>query len=269
MEFARLSILTLFCLAFVGISASPLSGEDYWQSIWPNTPLPKIFLDLLLPYGRTNSLPIRAEEMNQYSTLFFEHDLYPGKKMTLGNIQSLGKMVRPFIKPTQGVTDSIWLANKERQSLNDFCSSPTATGEHKHCVSSLESMIDHVISHFGTTKIKAISSTFVQNQDQYVVEEVKKVGDNAVMCHRLNFEKVVFNCHQVQSTIAYVVSLVAPDGTKAKALTVCHHDTRGMNPELLYEALKVDPGTIPICHFIGNKAAAWVSNHSNDHLCVI
>lgn len=219
--------------------------------------------------GKTNNLPIKTEELNQYSTLFFEHDLYPGKKMILGNNNSLRKTVRPFGKPKQGVTDSIWLANKERQSLDDFCNSPTATGERKHCVSSLESMVEHVISHFGTSKIKAISSTFGVNQDQYVVEEVKKVGDNAVMCHRLNFEKVVFNCHQVQATTAYVVPLVAPDGTKAKALTVCHHDTRGMNAELLYETLKVEPGTVPICHFIGNKAAAWVPNHSEDHPCVI
>ncbi|KAI5393328.1 hypothetical protein KIW84_060448 [Lathyrus oleraceus] len=167
------------------------------------------------------------------------------------------------------VTDSIWLENKERQSLDDFCNSPTAIGEHKHCVSSLESMIDHVISHFRTSKIKAISSTFDKNEDQYVVEEVKKVGENAVMCHRLNFKKVVFNCHQVRETTAYVVSLAAPDGSKAKALTVCHHDTRGMNPELLYEALKVSPGTVSVCHFIGNKAAAWVPNYSVDRPCVI
>jgi ABC-type transport system involved in cytochrome bd biosynthesis fused ATPase/permease subunit len=86
MEFAHVSVLALFCvsylfstiasliimfqitlinfepntiivysmwniflqLAFVGIGATP-SGEDYWQSVWPNTPLPKAFYDLLLP----------------------------------------------------------------------------------------------------------------------------------------------------------------------------------------------------------------------------
>jgi len=85
-------------------------------------------------------------------------------------------------------------------------------------------------------------------EEQICVEEVKRVGDNAVMCHRLNFEKVVFNCHQVRATTAYLVSLAASDGTKVNALTVCHHDTRGMNPEFLYEALKVDPGTVPVCH---------------------
>jgi 2-phospho-L-lactate guanylyltransferase (CobY/MobA/RfbA family) len=51
-------------------------------------------------------------------------------------------------------------------------------------------MIDDVISHCGTIKTKAISSIFAQIQDKYVVEEMKKVGDNALMCHRLNFEKV-------------------------------------------------------------------------------
>ncbi|XP_058728713.1 embryonic abundant protein VF30.1-like [Vicia villosa] len=268
MEFARITVLALFCLAFVEIGAIPF-GEDYWKYVWPNTPLPNTFSDLLIPNGKTNNLPIRAEELNQYSTLFFQHDLYPGNKIILGNTHSVAKMVGPFTEPIQGITDSIWLENKNKQSLDDFCKSPTAKGEHKHCVSSLDSMIDYVISHFGTTKIKAISSTFDVNYDQYVVEEVKKVGDNAVMCHRLNFEKVVFNCHQVRATTAYVVSLVAPDGTKAKALTVCHHDTRGMNPELLFEALKVDPGTFPICHFIGNKAAAWVPNYSVDRRCVI
>ncbi|WJX63835.1 hypothetical protein P8452_48675 [Trifolium repens] len=59
MEFAHVSVLALFCLAFVGIGATP-SGEDYWQSVWPNTPLPKAFYDLLLPSGKTNNLPIRA-----------------------------------------------------------------------------------------------------------------------------------------------------------------------------------------------------------------
>ncbi|KAI5393311.1 embryonic abundant protein VF30.1 [Lathyrus oleraceus] len=268
MEFSHITVLALFCLTFVRTGAIP-SGEDYWKYVWPNTPLPEAFSDLLLPYGKTNSLPIRVEELNQYSTLFFPHDLYPGKKIVLGNSQSVAKMVRPFTEPRQGVTDSIWLENKERQSLDDFCNSPTAIGEHKHCVSSLESMIDHVISHFRTSKIKAISSTFDKNEDQYVVEEVKKVGENTVMCHRLNFKKVVFNCHQVRETTAYVVSLAAPDGSKAKALTVCHHDTRGMNPELLYEALKVSPGTVSVCHFIGNKAAAWVPNYSVDRPCVI
>jgi len=32
----------------VGINASQ-SGEDYWNTIWPNTPMPKALSDLLQP----------------------------------------------------------------------------------------------------------------------------------------------------------------------------------------------------------------------------
>jgi len=150
-------------------------------------------------------------------------------------------------------------SGKERQSFDNYCRSPSAIGEDKYCALSLKSMMNFAISKLGTN-IKVISSSFSQNHDQYRVDEVKKIGDKAVMCHRLNFKDMVFYCHQVNATTIYMVSLVASDGTKAKALTICHHDTRGMNPDVLYEFFKVKPGTIPICHFVGNKAIAWVSD---------
>ncbi|PNX72778.1 embryonic abundant-like protein [Trifolium pratense] len=163
----------------------------------------------------------------------------------------------------------IW---SERHSIESFCATPSAIGEDKYCAPSLKLMMDFAISKLGKN-IKVISSSFSQNQDQYMVEEVKKIGDKAVMCHRLNFNKVVFYCHEVNATTTYIVPLVAFDGTKAKALTICHHDTRGMDPKVLHQVLKVKPGTIPICHFIGNKAVAWVPNHvvsePYDHPCVI
>jgi len=61
-----------------------------------------------------------------------------------------------------------------------------------------------------------------------------------------------------------MVPLVASDGTKAKALTICHQDTRGMNPDHLYKVLKVKPGTAHVCHFVGKKAIAWVPNNVVD-----
>ncbi|AET02692.1 putative BURP domain-containing protein [Medicago truncatula] len=156
----------------------------------------------------------------------------------------------------------------EAHILEDYCGRPSAIGEDKHCAPSLESMMDFAISKLGKN-IKVMSSSFSKNHDQYVVEEVNKIGDNAVMCHRLNFKKVLFYCHQVNATTTYMVPLVASDGTKSKALTICHHDTRGMDPNVLYDVLKVKPGTVPVCHFIGNKAVAWVPNDdvtdSNGH----
>ncbi|CAJ2657149.1 unnamed protein product [Trifolium pratense] len=287
MEFKQLSCLIVLCLTLIKINASQ-SGEGYWKSIWPNTPMPKTLLDWQIVSESETTAAIRDQEEKEDWTAFFEHDLYPGKKMTLGvhkpsDRQPLpSKLAQLPIRKTnkhfgsrtqdevkQPLGTWIW---SERHSIESFCATPSAIGEDKYCAPSLKLMMDFAISKLGKN-IKVISSSFSQNQDQYMVEEVKKIGDKAVMCHRLNFNKVVFYCHEVNATTTYIVPLVAFDGTKAKALTICHHDTRGMDPKVLHQVLKVKPGTIPICHFIGNKAVAWVPNHvvsePYDHPCVI
>ncbi|KAK7405755.1 hypothetical protein VNO78_07372 [Psophocarpus tetragonolobus] len=172
----------------VRVSEASQSAEDYWHSVWPNTPLPKPLSDLLL------------SEEKQYWTAFFEHDIHSNKKMPLGlhkpsNIQP--SSIRATSQPLGG---RIWGSN------NRFCGRMAAIGEDKFCTTSLESMMDFSISRLGKN-IKAISN-----------------------------------------------------GTKAKALTICHHDTRGMDPIMLYEILKVKHGTIPVCHFVGNKSIAWIPN---------
>ncbi|CAL5196465.1 unnamed protein product [Lathyrus oleraceus] len=267
MEFKQLSCLVLIFLTFVEIDALQ-SDEEYWKSVWPNTPIPNILSGIFIPDKETN-VPIRGNDEDQDWTAFFQHDLYPGKKISLGfhknsNRQSLRS------KAGQPLGTWIW---SETHSLRSYCTNPAAIGEEKYCAPSLKSMMHFAISKLGKN-IKVISSSFAENQDQYVVEEVKKIGDDTVMCHRLNLEKVVFYCHQVNATSAYMVPLVASDGTKAKALTICHHDTRGMDPKVLYEVLKVKPGGTPICHFVSNKAIAWVPDYdgselNDNHPCVI
>jgi hypothetical protein len=86
-----------------------------------------------------------------------------------------------------------------------------------------------------------------------------------VMCHRLNFQKVVFYCHEIHGTTAFMVPLVANDGTKTQALAVCHADTSGMNQHMLHQIMKADPGSKPVCHFLGNKAILWVPNLGLDN----
>lgn len=272
--------------------------------------------------------------MKQYWTVFFNHDLYPGKEMSLGiqkqsyiqpsqsNAQifikkasthvatkeeiekstqphgeateeEIEEPIQPFgawrneatkqeiERPNKHFEGIVWprkttikklekisqtsitrtFDEKETHILRGYCEKPSAIGEDRHCVTSLESMMNFVISKLGKN-IKVMSSSFAQNQTQYIVEEVKKIGDKTVMCHKMNLKTIVFDCHQVNATTIYKVSLMASDGTKSNALTICHHDTRGMNANALYKVLKVRPGIVPICHFIDNKAIAWVPNDS-------
>ena len=67
------------------------------------------------------------------------------------------------------VTNYISLANKDKKKKKKKKSWTifylTATGEHKHCVLSLELVTDLVISYYGTIEIKAILSMFALNQD--------------------------------------------------------------------------------------------------------
>jgi len=205
------------------------------------------------PFGRhisTHDKPT-DEEMEKPNDVF-------GISLGTGKVsQSIDNAAKKETEKISQISVGHAWDEKETRILHSYCENPSAIGEEKHCAQSLQSMMDFAISKLGKN-IKVMSSSFSQNQDQYVVEEVKKIGDNAVMCHRLNFKNVAFYCHQVNATTIYMVPLVASDGTKSKALTICHHDTRGMNPNMLYKVLKVKPGTVPVCHFIGNKAVAWV-----------
>ncbi|XP_020208124.1 unknown seed protein USP [Cajanus cajan] len=268
MGFEHLIVLALLCLS-LGVTDASESAIDYWHSVCPNTPVPEPLRDLVLPYKKT-SMPIKVEEEKQYWTLFFEHDLHPLKIMHLGLHKHSNTQPSKITSRTTSQPFGAWLRAKvtERYNLDEVCGRPAAKGEDKFCATSLKSMMGFAISKLGNN-VKVVSSSFAPNEDQYTVEEVNKIGDKAVMCHRLNFEDVVFYCHQINATTTYMVPLVASDGTKARALTICHHDTRGMDPTVLYEVLKVKPGTVPVCHFVGNKAIAWVPNLVTSESCVV
>ncbi|MED6159920.1 hypothetical protein PIB30_046751 [Stylosanthes scabra] len=262
MEF-RCAVAMLFTLALVGGSCHGrelIPDEDYWQAVWPNTPIPNTLKDLLKPGAEDseiNNVPMKVEDTPQYPNIFFfENELFPGKKMNMKFIKHLS---------AQPIGERAWV--KQVKSLGtpsftfeDLCLSGAAKGEDKFCAKSLATLIGFAVSKLGKN-IQPLSSSFLINQsDEYTIEGAQNLGDKAVMCHRLNFQSTVFYCHEIHATTAYLVPLVAADGTRTQALAVCHHDTTGMNAEGLYELIKSKPGTDTVCHFLGNKSVMWVPN---------
>ncbi|CAL0314604.1 unnamed protein product [Lupinus luteus] len=254
MEFSHLSIsiFVLFSVAVVG-------DEDLWQTLWPNTPIPNTLTELLNPNiadTEVNELPMKISNTQYSKTFFFKHDLYPGKTINMQFSKS------PFQQPF-GV--HAWLkqvknVDKEGYTFEELCIKKDAIkGEDKYCAKSLKTLVGFAISKLGKN-IEVFSSSFVDNQEQYTVQGMQNLGEKAVMCHRLNFQTVAFYCHEVHATTAFMVSLVADDGTKTKALAICHTDTSGMNHNMLSQILQVDPGTKPVCHFLGNKEVLWIPN---------
>jgi len=203
-----------------------------------------------------DDLPMEIDDTQYPTNFFYEHELYPGKTM---NVQF---SKRPLTQP-YGVL--FWMheikdIEKEGYTIDDVCvKNKPKKVEQKFCAKSLGPLIGFAISKLGKN-IQALSSSFIDKHEQYTVDSVQNLGDKAVMCHRLNFQKSVFYCHEIHGTTAFMVPLVASDGTKTHALATCHADTSGINREMFSQIMKADLGSKPLCHFLGNKAILWVPN---------
>ncbi|KAB2628814.1 dehydration-responsive protein RD22-like [Pyrus ussuriensis x Pyrus communis] len=86
-------------------------------------------------------------------------------------------------------------------------------------------------------------------------------GNKFIVCHKVTYVHAVFYCHPVEKIKTYIVPLQGVDGTKAKAVVTCHEDTSGwaLNHYAIKE-LNVEPGTVPICHFLKVEDVTWVPN---------
>ncbi|KAB2050337.1 hypothetical protein ERO13_A13G217851v2 [Gossypium hirsutum] len=136
-------------------------------------------------------------------------------------------------------------------------------GETKYCAASLETFVDSGVSILGKN-IKLLSNEIgdeTKNPSFKIGNGVRTVGGNEVVCHKMTYPHAVYLCHSIVGTEVYKVPLVSDDGTKAKAMAVCHKDTSAWSPNhIAFKILKVKPGTVPICHFLGRDTLVWVSN---------
>ncbi|XP_009598994.1 BURP domain-containing protein 6-like isoform X1 [Nicotiana tomentosiformis] len=162
---------------------------------------------------------------------------------------------------------SIDSSSKNAQTIEEtikFCEElEVKHKEKKSCATSLESMVDFSLSMLGTNNILAIT-TEVQGEtpmlQKYTIEEVQQIGDgDNMVCHKLNYAYAVHFCHVGGRTKTFSVSMIGADGTKVKAISVCHKDTSLWNPRgLPFVVLKVKPGTTPICHFLQDDQIVFI-----------
>jgi BURP domain len=152
------------------------------------------------------------------------------------------------------------LARLMENSLN-ICEDPGLKGEKKFCSTSLESMVDNVISLLGTHDIQAISPTINGPQHEknvyHISSPVKEFSnDKIVICHPLPSPQAMHYCHTNIAYKAYLVTLVGANGSTVHGVTVCHHDLINFNPSIL-NVLQVKPGIDLICHFLPGDHILW------------
>ncbi|XP_054818613.1 BURP domain protein RD22-like isoform X2 [Prosopis cineraria] len=216
---------------------------------------------------------------NANTALFFlEEDLKAGHKMNLLFKQASNQA---FFLPREIVKSIPFSSNKVAEILNEFAVKPGSINaevmkntielcedsgikrEEKYCATSLESLVDFITSKLGR-HVEALSTEVVMETKKHeytIMHGVKKVGveKKVVVCHKLSYVHAVFYCHKIENTVAYTVSLKGADGSKVKAISVCHRDTSQWNPKhLAFQMLKVKPGSVPICHFLFQDTIAWV-----------
>lgn len=234
-------------------------------------------------YAAADSSPDASEKLQiepGVTIFFLQKDLHPGKKMklhfpkTTNRAKFLPRKVSESIPFSTAKLSEILNRFKlqpksaEAEALRETieeCEQASIEGEDKYCATSLESMVEFSVSKLGKKDIDVVSTEVDEGGKRVykIVENgVKKIAERSVTCHKENYAYAVFYCHEIKATTAYTVSMVGiNDGTKAKAVAVCHTDTRTWNRNhLAFQLLKIKPGTDPVCHFLPSDSLVWVPN---------
>ncbi|XP_027183487.1 BURP domain-containing protein 3-like [Coffea eugenioides] len=251
----------------VTVSSGHHRGKPVYVGVRPGTS------PFLYNYAATKD---QLHDNPNVALFLLENNMTRGSKMNLHFFKtSLGATFLP-----RQVAESIpFSSNKMTEILNKFsvkpnsqeaevmkntikeCEKPGIQGEEKFCATSLEAMVDFTTSKLGKN-VQAISTNSEKDTplQKYTITGVKKMtNDKAVVCHQQNYAYAVFYCHKTQATRAYTLSLVGADGTKVKAVAVCHEDTTKWNPKhLAFKVLQIKPGQVPVCHFLPEDHVVWV-----------
>jgi len=240
------------------------------------------FIPLFYLYA-LNESEIQLHDKQNVTLFFLKKDLHHGTKLNLQFTNTTSNNSGAKFLPKEVANSIPFSSNKLENILNKFsikegskeaeivkrtiseCEANGIKGEEKVCVTSLESMVDFTISKLGNN-VEAISTEVSKENSglqQYVIAKgVKKLGEKnkTIVCHKENYPYAVFYCHKTDSTEVYSVPLECVDGNKVKTIVVCHTDTSQWNPKhLAFYVLKVQPGTVPICHILPQDHVIWVS----------
>ncbi|KAG9141428.1 hypothetical protein Leryth_001878 [Lithospermum erythrorhizon] len=239
-------LISTFTLIFVACHASLPAAETYWNSVLPNTPMPKTIQDRLMSgsvenWGVNKIHPdlcafyiffplcigsnIKAKDDPRRYIFLTENDLKLGTKKSLYLMKSSNH------------------ANFLPQKVNDLDSSTSKN---------LTAAINLLLSQPTSQAAKDMRSNNIV---------INMKSKQSIVCHKLTYPYAVYKCHSMSDTRAYKVSVDDTNGKKINVGVVCHLDTSKWSPEhLAFDVLNVKPGTIPICHIVPGDSIAWVPN---------
>ncbi|XP_031477320.1 BURP domain-containing protein 5-like [Nymphaea colorata] len=234
--------------------------------------------------------PDQVKKEHDTGFLFLKENLKPGsktKKLDLEKKEQETAREWPALLPRQEAGTFPFSTSKLRDILQRFSMDPNSAdaltvrhtlencerganeGEISYCATSLESMVDFVVSQLKTNDVQLLTYSFLNKEERetksrvYTVQPgvVELAAQTTVACHVQSYPYAVFYCHTVPKTKTYIVPLVAEeDGTRVRAGAVCHTDTSSWNKNhAAMLALGIKPGT-PLCHFLSHGHVVFVPN---------
>ncbi|XP_023531754.1 BURP domain protein USPL1-like [Cucurbita pepo subsp. pepo] len=147
------------------------------------------------------------------------------------------------------------------------CELKPIKGETKFCATSMESMVNFVRTAFGpkthyevlTTSHLTKSNVHLQNYT-FIEAPEEIAAPRLVACHTMPYAYAVYYCHyQKGDNNVLKIQLEGENGDRVEALAICHMDTSQWSPSHpSFQVLKIQPGTIPVCHFFPADDFVWI-----------
>ncbi|KAL4325724.1 hypothetical protein GQ457_11G013160 [Hibiscus cannabinus] len=297
LKFVVVLSVQLVGLAASKSDVSSSTAQVYWKSLFPHTPLPGILANQLIypsdlsgDYFRailkdmvTKFRTIEVDEKLKYDSPKVESDSankldydngadMDAMELTIeeNNVAFLPRSIADTIPfSSQNISQILTYFSVSPESpvasvikeTIELCEIPALKGELKRCSTSFEDFLDYAISLLG--KHVQIFTPTLETKSSHpnltVGHVTQLVGKSVVMCHKLNYAYAVYLCHSVKTTHLYEVYLIGKDGSRGTSLAACHQDTSSWSAEhLAFHVLKVQPGTVPICHFLKKGTIVWV-----------
>ncbi|GAA0140271.1 hypothetical protein Leryth_010918 [Lithospermum erythrorhizon] len=292
-------LISTFTLIFVACNASLPSAELYWNSVLPNTPMPKTIQDRLMSgsvedWGVNKIHPdlcafyiffplcigsnVKAQDDPRRYIFLTENDLKLGTKKSLYLMKSSNRAnflpqkvndLDPSTSKNIIATIDLLLSQpnsseaKDMKNTINMCEESSSVEEDDSCATTLEEMIDFTTSRLGNNVSTLISEADTEVKiESYSISDLKNMkSEKSIVCHKLTYPYAVYKCHSMSNTRAYRVSVVNTNRKKINVGVICHLDTSRWNPEhLAFDVLNVKPGTTPVCHIVPGDSIAWLPN---------
>ncbi|KAL2344323.1 hypothetical protein Fmac_005608 [Flemingia macrophylla] len=227
-------------------SSKPVSGSLVNKWVEPG----KFFRENMLKEGTVMPFPDIRDKMPQRS--FLPRSILTKLPFSVEELKGVFK-----------VSDNSSMYKMIMDSLGECQRAPSA-GETKHCVGSVEDMIDFATSVLGRSVTVWTTENVNGSNKNVMVGKVKGMNGGkvtqSVSCHQSLFPYLLYYCHSVPKVRVYEADLLDPE-SKAKinhGVAICHLDTTAWSPTHgAFLALGSSPGQIEVCHWIFENDMTW------------